>query len=223
MTTHRKILLAGTAVFLGALAVVSAVAFPSALGQVQRAFAAQIEAPATPAVNTEAPFPDGIRGSVCQDEANEIVSHLADKSNLATPEVVLDVSNTHSILANAGALYDVETGTIYLATCVKIDVLVHEFGHHVMQERAGRSWPAHLKLAQSFCIENATCEGLWVEGEPFPGVEHAAHCIGNMIFVLDSSLGAPSDRTYTKCYGMERTRLAAHILEDPSEHGGHSH
>lgn len=223
MTTHRKILLAGTTVLLGALVAISAVAFPSALGQVQRAFAVQIEAPATPAVNTDAPFPDGIRGSICQDEAREIVSHLATKFNLAAPEVVLDVSNTHPVLPKAGALYDVETGTIYFATCVKIDVLVHEFGHHVMQERAGRSWPEHLKLAQSFCGENATCEGLWVEGEPFPGVEHAAHCIGNMIFVLDSSLGAPSDRTYTKCYGAGRTLLAAHILEGPSEHGGHSH
>lgn len=222
MTTHRKTLLGATTLF-GVLVAVVALVFPSAISQVQHVFAAQIAAPATPSVNVDGPFPDQIRGDVCLDEALETVSHLADKFDLVAPSVVLDTSNTHYELSRAGALYDVENGTIYIATCVSLDVLVHEFGHHVMQERAGKSWPAHLKLAQEFCQGSTNCEGLWVDGEPYPGVEHAAHCIGNMIFVLDSSLGAPSDRTYTKCYGTDRTLLAAHILEDPTDHSGHDH
>ena len=114
------------------------------------------------------------------------------------------------------AFYAYEAAAIHTDSCLRVDILAHEFGHHVMQVRNG-STAGHITNARHFCPDGDCANG-WTS-EPFaPGVEHAAHCIGRAVLTHTLHLPHVDDTilltspTYTACPHDDLYAAAEDIL-----------
>lgn len=133
------------------------------------------------------------------------------------------VARGQALLARAGiaspvfmpgthSWYRTWDGQVWLAPCASDAVVAHELGHWVMDLAHGRNFDAHLAdAASTFCpggltADGKTCAASWFSSpETYPGVEHAAHCVGWALF---------GDSSYTRCRdaGMQdaaRARVSA--------------
>jgi hypothetical protein len=101
---------------------------------------------------------------------------------------------------------------VTLEPCADRSVVAHELGHFVI-DRANGSFSAHVAdVTANFCPGGAGSDGRcvtgWIRGnEIYPGIEHAAHCVGHVLVGYT---------VYTKCpdpallaLARERVRQAA--------------
>lgn len=116
-------------------------------------------------------------------------------------EVICGVEDMHAFLIELLDIPDVplpnveeggrtryvsEEGRIYLDPCEPVDTLAHEAGHYVMDRANAFNLDAHFADAlENFCPGGAVdgrCVDGWIVAQEWkPGVEHAAHCIGNAL------------------------------------------
>lgn len=126
-----------------------------------------------------------------------VVGKLLEPYGIPMPDVELGSSS-----------YYQPGGALVLETCARKDVIAHELGHYIMQ-RANGSFAAHIDDAgMNFCPGGAGADGRcisgWIRGnELYPGIEHAAHCVGNVL----AGYGA-----YTKCPETSLFNLAQERL-----------
>lgn len=96
--------------------------------------------------------------------------------------------------------------TIEAPECETGSALAHEAGHFVLDRAHNYQLEALLDdVITNFCPGgplNGRCQNGWIKGEErFPGLEHAAHCIGNVLV---------GTTPYTKC-PIEAMRALAEI------------
>ena len=125
---------------------------------------------------------------------------IAVATSLLAPHGIPVPGFTHDPSAGPRAYYTVGGG-ITIRECVSDSVVAHELGHYIHFLSVGSSWSAMKADSLNFCLgqdaETGRCEGGWLssngkksEAKAAPGVEHAAHCIGNQLGVSGS---------YSKC------------------------
>ena len=125
---------------------------------------------------------------------------IAVATSLLAPHGIPVPGFTHDPSAGHRAYYTVGGG-ITIRECVSDSVVAHELGHYIHFLSVGSSWSAMKADSLNFCLgqdaETGRCEGGWLssngkksEAKAAPGVEHAAHCIGNQLGVSGS---------YSKC------------------------
>ena len=95
--------------------------------------------------------------------------------------------------------YRPATGVIVYEGCLTATEIAHEVGHYVMDYANGMNFSAHVdEVAAHFTGAS------WVKGEElYPGVEYAAHCVGNVLWGYGS---------YTKCPDSAMRDYAASVL-----------
>ena len=138
---------------------------------------------------------------------------IAVATSLLAPHGIPVPGFTHDPSAGPRAYYTVGGG-ITIRECVSDSIIAHELGHYIHFLSVGSSWSAMKADSLNFCLgqdaETGRCEGGWLssngkksEAKAAPGVEHAAHCIGNQLGVSGS---------YSKCPDSGLISLAqAHI------------
>ena len=125
---------------------------------------------------------------------------IAVATSLLAPHGIPVPGFTHDPSAGHRAYYTVGGG-ITIRECVSDSVVAHELGHYIHFLSVGSSWSAMKADSLNFCLGQdagtGRCEGGWLssngkksEAKAAPGVEHAAHCIGNQLGVSGS---------YSKC------------------------
>ena len=140
---------------------------------------------------------------------------IAVATSLLAPHGIPVPGFTHDPSAGPRAYYTVGGG-ITIRECVSDSVVAHELGHYIHFLSVGSSWSAMKADSLNFCLgqdaETGRCEGGWLssngkksEAKAAPGVEHAAHCIGNQLGVSGS---------YSKCpdsglISLAQTRIAS--------------
>lgn len=129
-----------------------------------------------PTPTTEpAPAPTPPVGGCTLDGLIEVVLKLLEPHSIPLPSVEI----------GASSFYTPGTGVTF-KICASLDVVAHELGHYIMQ-RANGSFDAHVDDAViNFCPGGPDPEGRclsgWIRGaESYPGIEHAAHCVGNVL------------------------------------------
>lgn len=100
--------------------------------------------------------------------------------------------------------YRPSTGMIIYEGCLTATETAHEVGHYVMDYANGMDFTAHVnEVAAHFT--GAT----WIKGaELYPGIEYAAHCVGNVLW----GYGA-----YTKCPDTTMREYASYVLARSSK------
>ena len=125
---------------------------------------------------------------------------IAVATSLLAPHGIPVPGFTHDPSAGPRAYYTVGGG-ITIRECVSDSIIAHELGHYIHFLSVGSSWSAMKTDSLNFCLgqdpSTGRCEGGWLsdngkksEAGAAPGVEHAAHCIGNQLGVSGS---------YSKC------------------------
>lgn len=121
---------------------------------------------------------------VCGDAIVAFADHLLAAHGIAPATVDF----------GADLYYSPGTGTITVTACARRTEIAHELGHYVMDRYHGYDWDAHAADATAtFCLglDGTRCTAGWIRGnEKVPGVEHAAHCIGHVLY---------GHGAYTKC------------------------
>ncbi len=131
---------------------------------------------------------------------NRGVCPVKGSDGMVAPHGIPVPGFTHDPSAGPRAYYTVGGG-ITIRECVSDSVVAHELGHYIHFLSVGSSWSAMKADSLNFCLgqdaETGRCEGGWLssngkksEAKAAPGVEHAAHCIGNQLGVSGS---------YSKC------------------------
>jgi hypothetical protein len=127
------------------------------------------------------------------ESAISVATSLLAPHGIPVPEFNLDPASGPKAYYTVG-------GGITIRDCVSDSIVAHELGHYV-HFRVAKSWGAMATDSWTFCLgydaSTSRCEGGWLsdagktsEGRVMPGVEHAAHCIGNVLGVAGN---------YTQC------------------------
>ena len=130
----------------------------------------------------------------CVEAAIEVATSLLAPHGIPVPGFTHDPSAGHRAYYTVG-------GGITIRECVSDSIIAHELGHYIHFLSVGSSWSAMKADSLNFCLgqdpSTGRCEGGWLsdngkksEASAAPGVEHAAHCIGNQLGVSGS---------YSKC------------------------
>ncbi|MCH1490908.1 MAG: hypothetical protein L7T83_10885 [Ilumatobacteraceae bacterium] len=133
----------------------------------------------------------------CVESAISVATSLLAPHGIPVPEFNLDPSSGPKAYYTVG-------GGITIRDCVSDSIVAHELGHYV-HFRVAKSWGAMATDSWAFCLgydaSTSRCEGGWLsdagktsEGRVMPGVEHAAHCIGNILGVAGSYTKCPDDQ-----------------------------
>ena len=95
--------------------------------------------------------------------------------------------------------YRPSTGMIVYEGCLTATETAHEVGHYVMDYANGMDFTAHVnEVAAHFTGAS------WIKGdELYPGIEYAAHCVGNVLW----GYGA-----YTKCPDATMREYASYVV-----------
>ena len=131
------------------------------------------------------------------ESAISVATSLLAPHGIPVPEFNLDPSSGPKAYYTVG-------GGITIRDCVSDSIVAHELGHYVYF-RVAKSWGAMATDSWVFCLgydaSTSRCEGGWLsdagktsEGRVMPGVEHAAHCIGNVLGVAGSYTKCPDDQ-----------------------------
>ena len=131
------------------------------------------------------------------ESAISVATSLLAPHGIPIPEFNLDPSSGPKAYYTVG-------GGITIRECVSDSIVAHELGHYV-HFRVAKSWGAMATDSWVFCLgydaSTSRCEGGWLsdagktsEGRVMPGVEHAAHCIGNVLGVAGSYTKCPDDQ-----------------------------
>ena len=153
-------------------------------------------APTTTAPTTTAPAaPTTTAPAVsCLESAISTATSLLRPYGIPVPSFGVDPNTSHKAYYQVG-------GGIYIQDCVSDSIIAHELGHYIHFLSVGSNWSAMKADSLNFCLgqdpSTGRCEGGWLsdngkksEASAAPGVEHAAHCIGNQLGVSGS---------YSKC------------------------
>ena len=128
-------------------------------------------------------------GLLCGSSASEAISRLLDGSGIPMP----GVNVVEATLGGARAEYLPGSFEVSMLECLTPGEIAHEVGHFVVDVIAG-SWDGHRQLVREFCLgfdaESGQCAGGWLYPSGLaaearidaPGVEHAAHCVGWVLF-----------------------------------------
>jgi len=139
-----------------------------------------------PTSGPELPVADGL---LCGSAASEAIGRLLDGSGIPTPGVNI----VEATLGGARAEYLPGSFEVSMLECLTPGEIAHEVGHFVVDVIAG-SWDGHRQLVREFCLgfdaESGQCAGGWLYPSGLaaearidaPGVEHAAHCVGWVLF-----------------------------------------
>ena len=139
-----------------------------------------------PSSGPELPVADGL---LCGSAASEAIGRLLDGSGIPTPGVNI----VEATLGGARAEYLPGSFEVSMLECLTPGEIAHEVGHFVVDVIAG-SWDGHRQLVREFCLgfdaESGQCAGGWLYPSGLaaearidaPGVEHAAHCVGWVLF-----------------------------------------
>lgn len=160
------------------------------------------EAPEVAPTTTVAPTPTTTpppppAAPSCVESAISVATSLLAPHGIPVPEFNLDPSSGPKAYYTVG-------GGITIRDCVSDSIVAHELGHYV-HFRVAKSWGAMATDSWVFCLgydaSTSRCEGGWLsdagktsEGRVMPGVEHAAHCIGNVLGVAGSYTKCPDDQ-----------------------------
>jgi len=160
--------------------------------------AQQIAAPTTvPAPTPTTTTPPPPAAPSCVESAISVATSLLAPHGIPVPEFNLDPASGPKAYYTVG-------GGITIRDCVSDSIVAHELGHYV-HFRVAKSWGAMATDSWTFCLgydaSTSRCEGGWLtdagktsEGRVMPGVEHAAHCIGNVLGVAGSYTKCPDDQ-----------------------------
>ena len=130
----------------------------------------------------------------CLESAISTATSLLRPYGIPVPSFGVDPNTSHKAYYQVG-------GGIYIQDCVSDSIIAHELGHYIHFLSVGSNWSAMKADSLNFCLgqdpSTGRCEGGWLsdngkksEASAAPGVEHAAHCIGNQLGVSGS---------YSKC------------------------
>ena len=160
------------------------------------------EAPEAAPTTTVAPTPTTTpppppAAPSCVESAISVATSLLAPHGISVPEFNLDPSSGPKAYYTVG-------GGITIRDCVSDSIVAHELGHYV-HFRVAKSWGAMATDSWVLCLgydaSTSRCEGGWLsdagktsEGRVMPGVEHAAHCIGNVLGVAGSYTKCPDDQ-----------------------------
>ena len=133
----------------------------------------------------------------CVESAISVATSLLAPHGIPVPEFNLDPASGPKAYYTVG-------GGITIRDCISDSIVAHELGHYV-HFRVAKSWGAMATDSWIFCLgydaSTSRCEGGWLsdagktsEGRVMPGVEHAAHCIGNVLGVAGSYTKCPDDQ-----------------------------
>lgn len=112
-----------------------------------------------------------VDSQLCGGEEFRNFAHLLlDKYNIKIPNIYL--------LSNDKGFYGPNSDAIFLPKCETKSAVAHELGHYVHAKAFGLVWDA----AAADAAVNFTHSDWIVSEEVSPGVEHAAHCIGNVLW-----------------------------------------
>jgi hypothetical protein len=131
------------------------------------------------------------------ESAVSVATSLLAPHGIPVPEFNLDPASGPKAYYTVG-------GGITIRDCISDSIVAHELGHYV-HFRVAKSWGAMATDSWTFCLgydaSTSRCEGGWLsdagktsEGRVMPGVEHAAHCIGNVLGVAGSYTKCPDDQ-----------------------------
>lgn len=126
--------------------------------------------------------PNQQTGRVCTKEQAESFSHrLLDPYGIPIPVVTM-------IEGTSG--YPVGSTRIEIEYCDSESAVAHEIGHYVHSLANGLDYNRIVSDAAA-----RFSSGWWIKGrELAPGIEYAAHCIGNVLFDTGSYTKCPSDQ-----------------------------
>ena len=132
-------------------------------------------------------------GGLCTQQQVEFFLHtLLDPHGIAIPAVTM-------LAAGSNSTYSVGRAVINFAPCATHTIAAHEVGHYVMDLANGYDFGQHKAEAATY-FTGAN----WVHGnETYPGIEYAAHCVGNQLY----GTGA-----YTKCPNTTMAAYARTII-----------
>lgn len=134
--------------------------------------AAPVPAPAAP------PAPASSNDLCSLDQAVGFAHFLLDPYGIPVPGFSMLPAGTPSY-------YQTGAGIVHLGTCSSLSPAAHEISHFVMDRANGMNFTQHVADALNFA------SGTWIQGsEMYPGIEYAAHCIGNQLWGYGP---------YTKC------------------------
>lgn len=130
---------------------------------------------------------------ICKASQARIFAHqILDPHNIPIPFITV-VSNAKD------SFYGPGSDAIFMPPCETKSGIAHEIGHYVHARAFGFNW----NLAVDDAAKNFTGNDWIVAQETTPGIEHAAHCIGYVLW----QKGA-----YTKCPDSTMRSYAAKII-----------
>lgn len=137
--------------------------------------------------------PNPTNDLICQASAARIFAHqILDPYNIPIPSITA-IANARSTFYGPGST------AIFMPPCAEKSAIVHEIGHYVHARAFGLNWESATRDAAI----NFTSSD-WIKAEEIsPGIEHAAHCIGNVLWGYGP---------YTKCPDPVMKSYAAKII-----------
>lgn len=124
-------------------------------------------------------------------EYRQFAHELLDKYNIKIPSIYL--------IGNDNGFYGPNSDAIFLPVCETKSAVAHEIGHYVDAKAFGLVWDFAAKDAAI----NFTHSDWIAAKEISPGIEHAAHCIGNILWGYGP---------YTKCPDIITRNHAKEII-----------
>lgn len=147
--------------------------------------------------STSIPAPEHNPNEVCGiDDELDFIASILQTHGVVSPHLLND---SHPPMYRRGEV------TVEIRSCESKSAMAHELGHYVMDLAHHFQLEAHLDdVITNFCpggASNGRCQSGWIKGdERFPGLEHAAHCIGNVLI---------GTTKYTQCPNETMRALAA--------------
>jgi hypothetical protein len=146
----------------------------------------------TPLTDATAATPVQTLRGCSADDANLFAHSILDAYAIPVP--------AFAVTGTERSNYKVGVGAIELEKCAKPSEMAHEIGHYVLDLANGFDWGRHQQAAAELFAG-----GGWIRGsETSPGVEYAAHCIGNQLW----GYGA-----YTKCPNEQMMSNARTVID----------
>ena len=126
------------------------------------------------------------------EELSSFANELLDSYGIPLPSFVVTPGRQRPA-------YRPSTGMIVYEGCLTATETAHEVGHYVMDYANGMDFTAHVnEVAAHFTGAS------WIKGdELYPGIEYAAHCVGNVLW----GYGA-----YTKCPDATMREYASYVV-----------
>ncbi|MSX94061.1 MAG: hypothetical protein F2749_11660 [Actinobacteria bacterium] len=154
--------------------------------------AAVVAAPVVTTTPETTPVPANNDGLCTQQQVELFLHTLLDPHGIAIPAVTMLLAGSHST-------YKVGAGLIKVATCTTHSIAAHEVGHYVMDLANGYDFGQHKSEAAAYFTG-----AHWIHGnESYPGIEYAAHCVGNQLY---------GNGAYTKCPDTTMAAYARAII-----------